>query len=108
MEFDQVVRKRKMTRNFTGEPVAPEIIDRILDLARRGPSAGYTQGQSFIVITREDLRHAAAKIAGEEGYVNLGFDPFVSRAPVLVIACTSEAAYHRRYQEPDKVRDDGT
>ena len=29
-------------------------------------------------------------------------------APVLVIACTSEAAYHRRYQEPDKVQEDGS
>jgi nitroreductase len=27
---------------------------------------------------------------------------------VLVVACTSEAAYHRRYQERDKVREDGT
>jgi nitroreductase len=108
MEFDRVVRKRKMTRNFTNEPVSPEVLDRIVDLARRGPSAGYTQGQNFIVITREDLRLAVANLAGEEGYVSMGFDPFLSRAPVLVIACTSEDAYHRRYQEPDKVRDDGT
>ncbi len=27
---------------------------------------------------------------------------------MLVIPCTSEAAYHRRYQEPDKVNEDGT
>jgi len=108
MEFDQVVRKRRMTRNFTREPVPAEVLDRILDLARRGPSAGYTQGQNFIVITREDLRLAVAKIGGEQGYVNMGYDPFLSRAPVLVIACTSEAAYRRRYQEPDKVAKDGT
>ncbi len=25
-----------------------------------------------------------------------------------MIACTNESAYHRRYQEPDKVSDDGT
>ena len=108
MEFDQVVRKRRMTRNFTGEPVPPEVLAKILDLARRGPSAGNTQGQNLIVITREDLRLAVAKIAGEEGYVSMGFDPFLTRAPVLVVACTSEAAYHRRYQEPDKVTADGT
>jgi nitroreductase len=108
MEFEQVVRKRRMTRNFREEPVPPEVIDRILDLARRGPSAGYTQGQDFIVITREDLRLAVARLAGEEYYVSAGFDPFLSRAPVLVVACTNEAAYHRRYQEPDKVNEDGT
>lgn len=108
MEFDQVVRKRRMTRNFTEAPVPPEVLDRMLDLARRGPSAGYTQGQNLIVITRKDLRLAIAKQAGEEEYVQGGFDPFLSRAPVLVVACTNEAAYHRRYQEADKVAEDGT
>ena len=108
MEFEQVVRKRRMTRNFSQEPVPAEVLERMLDLARRGPSAGYTQGQSFIVVTREDLRQAVASTAGEAGYVHMGFDPFLSRAPLLVVACTSEAAYHRRYQEPDKVTADGT
>lgn len=57
MEFEQVVHKRRMTRNFTGEPVPQEKLDRMLDLARRGPSAGYTQGQSFIVVTIGDFVH---------------------------------------------------
>jgi len=108
MEFNQVVRKRRMVRHFTDEPVAREVIDRILDLARHAPSAGFTQGQSFIVVTRPDLKQEIARLCGEENYVSSGFHPFVSGAPVLVIPCTSEAAYHRRYQEPDKVRDDGS
>ena len=49
MELRDVVRARRMVRHFTPEPVAPEVIDRILDLARHAPSAGFTQGQSFIV-----------------------------------------------------------
>ncbi len=108
MEFERVVRKRRMTRNFSEQPVPPEVLDRILTLAQRGPSAGYTQGPDVIVITREDLRQTLAKMAGEEGYVEAGFDPWLSRAPVLVVACTNEAAYHRRYQESDKVMEDGT
>lgn len=109
MEFDQVVRKRRMTRNFATTPIPPDVLERIMDLARRGPSAGYTQGQDFILVTREDLRREIAHICGEEGYVeNLGMHPFLSRAPVLVVACTNEAAYHRRYQEPDKVTEEGS
>ncbi len=27
---------------------------------------------------------------------------------MLLIPCTSEAAYHRRYQQPDKIKEDGT
>src|SRR5437868_6795585 len=105
MEFADLVRKRRMVRHFTPEPVAPEVIDRMLELAKHAPSAGFTQGQSFIVVTRPELKQAIARLCGEEGYVERGFDPFISEAPVLVIACTSEEAYHRRYHEPDKIQE---
>jgi nitroreductase len=107
MEFAEIVRKRRMVRNFSPEPVAPEAIERILALAQHAPSAGYTQGQSFIVVTDAETKRAIAQLCGEEMYVARGFHPFVSAAPVLLIPCTSEAAYHRRYQEPDKIREDG-
>jgi nitroreductase len=97
-----------MVRHFSDEPVAPEVLERMLDLARHAPSAGFTQGQSFVVVTRSELKREIARLCGEEGYVAGGFHPFISGAPVLVVACTSEAAYHRRYREPDKIRSDGT
>ncbi len=108
MDFRDVVLKRRMVRNFAADPVDPAVIVRILDLARHAPSAGFTQGQAFIVVTRPDLKQAIAHLCGEEEYVAGGFHPFISGAPVLLIPCTSEAAYHRRYQEPDKVQADGT
>lgn len=108
MEFSEAVLKRRMVRHFTSEPVAPEVVERMLALARHAPSAGFTQGQSFIVVTRPQLKQEIAHLCDEEEYVSSGFHPFISEAPVLVIPCTSEAAYHRRYQEPDKVKDDGT
>jgi len=108
MEFRDTVLKRRMVRNFADKPVDPEIIDRILELTRHAPSAGFTQGQSFIVVTRPELRKAIADTCEEEEYVQRGFAPFISKAPVLLIPCTSETAYHRRYQEADKVNQDGT
>ncbi len=108
MEFETVVRRRRMVRNFTDEPVEPAAISRILDLARHAPSAGFTQGQAFVVVTDPEKRKALAALCGEEGYVAAGFGPWISKAPVLIVPCTSEAAYHRRYQEPDKLKDDGT
>ena len=97
-----------MVRNFTDEPVAPELVQQILDLARHAPSAGFTQGQSFVVVTRPELKQAIAELCSEATYVDSGFHPFISGAPVLLIPCTSEAAYHRRYQEADKRMDDGS
>ena len=96
MEFSEVVRRRRIVRHFRPDPVPPETLDRILDLARHAPTAGFTQGYAFVVVTRPDLRQAVGRISGEpadeavpEGAL---FHRFVSEAPVQIIACTSEAA----------------
>jgi nitroreductase len=108
MEFETVVRQRRMVRNFTDEPVEQATVTRLLELARHAPSAGFTQGQAFVVVTDPVTRKAVADLCGEASYVAGGFDPWISKAPVLVVPCTSEAAYHRRYQEPDKLQRDGS
>ena len=42
MDFDEVLRRRRMVRNYTGEPVAREAVERIMARARRAPSAGFS------------------------------------------------------------------
>lgn len=108
MDFETVVRRRRMVRNFSADPVDPATVAHILDLARRAPSAGFTQGQSFVVVSDPETRRAIAALCSEEEYVAGGFDPWISSAPLLIVPCTSEAAYHRRYQEADKLEDDGS
>lgn len=100
--FQDLVRKRRMVRNFTDEPVAWDVIDRIVDAGRRGPSAGYSQGIAFVAVTDAGTRNRIAEIAGEQWYVRQGHEPFMSRAPVHLVITTSEAIYHQRYNEPDK------
>jgi nitroreductase len=107
MDFYDLVHKRRMVRNFTTDPVDPAALERILEAAAHGPSAGFTQGQDVIVVTDPDMRKRLAALCGEEEYVAGGFDPFISKPPVLVVPCTSERAYHLRYQEADKLDDDG-
>jgi nitroreductase len=108
VEFRDVVRHRRMVRNYTDDEVDRESIDRILAAALNAPSAGFTQGQSFVVVTDRATRAAIAELAGEPRYVASGFDPWISTAPVHIVVNVSEEAYHRRYRESDKVRDDGT
>ena len=105
MEFDEVVRRRRMVRHFTGEPVPPEAIDRIIATAQHAPSAGFSQGVSFVVVTDPDSRRRVAEIAGEREYTSGGMDPFISEAPVQIVICTSERVYKDRYREPDKKPD---
>lgn len=102
MEFTEVIRRRRMVRNYRPDPIPDDVLDRVLESARRGPSAGFTQGQSFIVVSDPDRRAAIAGLAHEDEYVAAGFEPWLSKAPVHIVICTSEAAYRDRYAEPDK------
>lgn len=108
MNFYDIVKKRRMVRNFTDAPVDEAAIQRILEAARHSPSAGFTQGQDFIVVTKLETKQKIAVLCGQEDYTERGFDPFISKAPLLIVPCASEGAYHRRYQQPDKINTDGT
>jgi FMN reductase [NAD(P)H] len=102
MEFGEVVRKRRMVRNYTSEPVDRAALERIASSMLRIPSAGFTQGVSVVVVTDAERRAAIAELAGEEHYVASGFEPWISKAPAHIAVCVSEADYRRRYAEPDK------
>ena len=105
MEFRDTLRRRRMVRNYLEEEIDEATIERILDAARRAPSAGFTQGQSFVVITDPIRRAAIAEASGERDYVERGLDPWLSRAPVHIVVCADENEYHDRYREPDKLKD---
>lgn len=89
--------------------MSKEAIDRILDLAQHAPSAGFSQGCAYVVVTDQELRKRIGIIQGEEDfYGKRRFHKFVSEAPVLIVACVSERLYHERYHERDKLKKDGT
>ena len=83
-----------------------EIIERIARLAQRTPSAGFSQGQRLVVIVDPDRRWEVALACGEADY-EPEYGPWISECAAQFVPCVSEAIYHRRYQLPDKVADDG-
>lgn len=103
MELAEVVRRRRMVRNYLPDAIDAAVVDRIVDAGRRAPTAGNSQGQSFVVVTEAGTRRAIAGLAGEDRYVERGFDPWLSVAPVHIVICASEAAYRDRYRQPDKL-----
>lgn len=103
MELADALARRRMVRNYTDEPVDPGAVARIVDLARRAPSAGFSQGQTFVVVTEAARRRALAAACDEDDYVADGFDPWLSRAPVHVVVCVEPDRYRARYAQPDKV-----
>ena len=48
MEFADVVRSRRMTRAFSTDPVDRAILEQLVDLASRAPSAGKSQGFTLV------------------------------------------------------------
>lgn len=102
MELRDAARRRRMVRSFEATPVAGDAVDRILDTARRGPSAGFTQGTQFLVLSgpEETARYwDVALPAGDRGAFAW---PGLLRAPVLVLVLSDKDAYLDRYAEPDK------
>jgi nitroreductase len=107
MEFIDVVMKRRAARRFEEGVVDRAVIERIARLAQRTPSAGFSQGQRLIVVTERDRRRRVAQLCGEDEYEPI-FGRWISECAAQFIPCVSEEVYHRRYQEPDKLQEDGT
>jgi nitroreductase len=85
-----------MVREFTGEPVSQASLDRILANAVRGPSAGFSQGQAFLVLTGEDDLKRFWDVAGDAA------QPSVAAAPVVIVPLSCKRVYLDRYARPDK------
>jgi nitroreductase len=107
MEFAELVRRRRTVRRFEDAPVDPAVLEGIARLAQRTPSAGFSQGQRVVIVTDPAQRRRVAEACGEEGYEEAGFGRGISECAAQFIPCVSEAIYHRRYREPDKLDADG-
>src|SRR3984957_237115 len=96
MDFQEVVQRRRMVRTFTREPIPKESLERILGNAVRGPSAGFSQGQSFLLLTERGDRERFWAIAG--GGSNGRPEP----APAVIVPMSCKRVYLDRYAQPDK------
>ncbi|MGL6280310.1 MAG: nitroreductase family protein [Gaiella sp.] len=105
MEFADLLRRRRMIRNYTDEPVEHTVLERIMRRARSAPSAGFSQGVRFVVVTEPATRARIAELADEPFYVEHGYEPWISRAPAHVVVALREQDYHDRYTEPEKLED---
>jgi nitroreductase len=102
MEFQDVVRRRRMVRNYADRPVDPAIIDRALENATHAPSAGFSQGWAFLLLdTASDVRRFWAASSDDVDHPDSWLAGMM-RAPVVIVPCSSKAAYLDRYAQPDK------
>lgn len=100
-EFADVVMARRMTRGYRSDPLPDGMLERLVALANRAPSAGKTQGWHLVVlegdetarfwdVTLPPMRRGSFKWQG------------LLDAPVILLPFADPKAYVDRYGEPDK------
>ena len=102
MELSEVIRRRRMVRSYTDQPVDPQAVQRALEHATRAPSAGFSQGWAFLLLdTPDDVRRFWSVTTADDDEQDRWLAG-MSRAPVVIVALSCKAAYLDRYAEPDK------
>ncbi|MDO5738752.1 MAG: nitroreductase family protein [Ornithinimicrobium sp.] len=104
MDFKDVVRRRRMVRAYDPDrPVPREVIDRALEHAIRAPSAGFSQGWDFLVLTQAaDRERFWASTSPSEGGAPDSWLRGVRTAPCLIVCLSDKDTYLSRYAEADK------
>jgi nitroreductase len=102
MEFQDVVRHRRMVRSYDPtRPVPPDLVDRIVRNGLRAPSAGFSQGWGFLVLDNPaDVARFRAAVSPAD-HPEAWFAASVN-APLLIIPHSNKDAYLDRYALPDK------
>lgn len=102
MNLDDVIRRRRMVRAYAAEPVDPQVVDELIEYARRAPSAGFTQGVSFLVLREPGSVRRYWDATTDPDFAPDSWLRGMMTAPVLIVVFCSKDAYFRRYTEADK------
>ena len=62
----RAIYERRDMRHFLSDPIAPEILTRLLDAAHHAPSVGFMQPWRFVRISCSDLRKAIHAVVEQE------------------------------------------
>src|SRR5438045_1617419 len=101
MEFQDVVRRRRMVRSFDPRALPPEVVGRILLNAQRAPSAGFSQGWAFLVFEGAEQTQVYWDAVGPTDTDAFRWQDLF-KAPLLIVCLSNKQAYLDRYAEADK------
>lgn len=100
-----MIKKRRMVRAYTGEPVDPAVVRRILAAANRAPSAGFSQGYALLTLEGAaqlgpfwQLLSGDATGAAEDRSRMAA----MARAPLVIVPLSCKDIYLDRYARDDK------
>ena len=100
MEFLDVVRKRRSVRAYTPDRPPFEELERIVDLARRAPSAGFSQGLDFLVLDDPDAVDRFWSLTHHPEHQER---PDGEKSPVVILIFSDPQRYLARHSAHDKI-----
>ncbi len=101
MEFREILKHRRSVRAYEQRPVPGETLDRILATVRYAPSAGFTQGNEYLVLDSPEALADFWTLTDDPK------DPIPDEMrstlpPVLILPLSNRKSYLDRYSQPDK------
>jgi len=101
MDFTEVIRRRRSIRAYSDRLPDRAIVDQLVDIARRAPTAGFSQGIDFVVVDEPSLvaKFWALVADPEDADEPQGVDA----DPMVVIVLSDPGRYIARYSDPDKI-----
>ncbi len=88
MDVFDAIRKRRSIRKYLNQPVEKELIIKVLEAARLGPSAVNAQPCHFIVVTNIKVRESLGNAYNADWFL---------KAPVIIVVCANpKEAWRRR------------
>jgi nitroreductase len=104
MEFRDVLKRRRMVREFQPRAIPDDVLTRVLEVARHAPSAGFSQGFDFVVLNQPVQIEWFYKTTNDP----TDPEPYPGRDPdtapsCIVLPYANKRAYLDRYSQPDKI-----
>jgi nitroreductase len=82
MDVLEAINGRRSVRAFKSDDVPSETVEKLIDAARRAPSAGNIQSWEFVIVRESRIKRRLAEAALHQS--------FIEDAPVVVVVCANE------------------
>lgn len=86
MDVQQAINIRKSIRKYKNKRISDEIINELLDAARKAPSAKNVQSHKYFIVKDKVVKNKLIEVGAFK-------QPYVNDAPLIIICCADPSQY---------------
>lgn len=95
MDVEKAINIRKSIRKYQNKQISQEIINKLLNSARKAPSAKNVQSHKYFIVKDDEIKKRLKK-------ANVFKQSYVYDAPLLIICCADPSLYPKPIEVDDK------